>query len=235
MATYGDMQARIADEMLSAATTAQIQNAIQDAIRKYERQRFWFNAVLLRSEPLENSSGIPITDSSGAFIDSQPAFSTIQGLEFYDKYLAPAMGTLAHIDKLVLVQGSTNRYSLESRTPQWMDDHSVSTSWRGMPTDWCYVAETIRLYPIPDAIYPIYLLGTGRFVALVTTDDTNPWMVEAEELIRTAAEGILYRRIVRDMPMAQMSMADEQAALQALRRETATRGAPARIRPSSYF
>lgn len=40
---YGTLQNRIADELTRGDLTAQIQNAIQSAIRFYESERFWFN------------------------------------------------------------------------------------------------------------------------------------------------------------------------------------------------
>ncbi len=43
MATYGDMQARIADELARTDLTAEIQNEIQSAIAYYENDRYWFN------------------------------------------------------------------------------------------------------------------------------------------------------------------------------------------------
>lgn len=43
MATYGDMQARIADELARTDLAAEIQNEIQTAISYYENERFWFN------------------------------------------------------------------------------------------------------------------------------------------------------------------------------------------------
>lgn len=236
MATYGDMQARIADEMLTTAiTTAQIQNAIQDAIRKYERRRFWFNERRWDMQVLFDSTGGALTDSGGDFLRSSPLFTTIPGVEFYDQTVSPEMAQAAHLDKLVLVQSSINRYTLTSRTPQWMDDNAVGLTWRAMPTDWSFQQEQVRLFPIPDAAYPILAQGTQRFNTLVNSSDTNPWMVEAEELIRSCAEAILARRVDRDMQAAQIFAQDEAQALASIKRETTSRGAPSGIRISSYF
>src|SRR3972149_4580416 len=44
MTTYATMRARIAEELIdSAITTAHINNAIQQAIKHYERKPWWFN------------------------------------------------------------------------------------------------------------------------------------------------------------------------------------------------
>ena len=45
MGTYADMRARIADELANDGdiSTAQINYAIQDAIKLYERRGWWFN------------------------------------------------------------------------------------------------------------------------------------------------------------------------------------------------
>lgn len=235
---YINMQNRINDEVLGAITTQQIVNAVQDAIAKYERKRFWFNEQMATYVPGDTLDGTP-----GVVLDSYifPNFSanqellTVPGQEFYSLNDNPFIGSCASISKMVLVQGGSNRYSLRPRTPQWMDDNSTGLTWRGMPTDWAYEAQQFRFYPIPDAAYPIQWFGTFRFDPMVNPTDSNPWVVEAEELIRMSAEAILYRRILRDQSMAQMASQDEAQALKSLNEETTRRRSTGRLRGSSWF
>jgi hypothetical protein len=42
MTTYSELQAELADELNRTDLTTQIQKAIQEAIRKYERKRTYF-------------------------------------------------------------------------------------------------------------------------------------------------------------------------------------------------
>ena len=113
--TYGVMQQQIADELGdnqtllaplsdSSLTLSPIQNAIQQAIAKWERELFYFNEFLLET-PLSTPS----------------AFQTANGQEYYGANTSPnsyaPIATLAEIKKLwVLV--SSNRYTLNPRTPQ---------------------------------------------------------------------------------------------------------------------
>ena len=45
MTTYGTMQDRIADELMRSDLTTHIQKSIQTAIKKYEREEFYFNVT----------------------------------------------------------------------------------------------------------------------------------------------------------------------------------------------
>jgi hypothetical protein len=217
--TYGAMQARIADEVLGSPTTAHIQNAIQDAISKYESERFYFNDMRYYG-----------VTGSGA------TMQTVAGREYYADPDLPAIIRWPHIEQVVVL-AFNSRYTLEPRTPQAMADLSVSTTSHGLPTDWCWEAGALRLYPIPDASYPLIITGTMRFAPLANSSDTNPWMNEAEKLIRCCAKRLLFIHITRDAPMAQAMQAEEQDALQDLRKENTERaGGPGLIRPSKgYF
>lgn len=228
--TYGAMQARIADEVLGAVTTTHIVNAIGDAIAKYERQRFYFNEVRDGQNVLQTDTGTTLTGSDGLSLTDSQSLVTVSGQEFYSDADYAIIGSMATIDKMVLLYAN-NRWPIRRRTPEWMEDVSFSTSLRSIPTDWAWVAGSIRFYPVPNGAYPIFITGTARLPALVNSTDSNAWTQDAEELIRLCAEGILYRRIVRDAAMAAMCQQDEAQALQSLRSETARRSVGAgRIR-----
>lgn len=224
--TYGQMQARIANEVLGSPTTSDIQAAIQDAISEYERESFWFNNMRLFGD---------VTGSLGTI-------QTTQAKEFYSSSDLPVLGNYPHISK-VLVLAYNNRYPLNERTTSWIDDQSVSPSWNGMPTDWCWQAGALRLYPIPQATYPLIIDGTTRFAPLAADADYSCWTNEAEALIRFEAKRLLFINIIRDPDQASMMDREIQGApprqgiLPMLRRETMRRtGGSGRIRPSrGYF
>lgn len=183
--TYIDIQNRIADELGGRSDlTSQIQLAIQTAIQKWQRERFYFNEFILAGV-----SGGP--------------FNTVSGQEFYTSSDYAPIATLAHIDKMwALVSG--NRYFINPRTSQYIADVSVNPTNTSIPVDYAFFAEQIRFYPIPNNAYPVGLLGTQRLATLVNGGDTNSWVTgaDAEALIRTEAKMDLYENVLQSPDMA---------------------------------
>lgn len=222
--TYGRMQARIANEALGRATATDIRDAINDAISSFENSSFWFNDMRTFNE----ASGL----------------TTQMGKEFYSGQDLPVLVNMPHI-RNIMVLAFNNRYPLIARTQQWIDDVSVAQTWTGMPTDWCWVGGSIRIYPMPNAGYPLIITGTIRFTDLVNPDDTNPWVNEAEWLIRSEAKRLIFTNINRDeLQAAKMEQeiygnpqTGRQGALDQLQFETTRRSSsPGRIRASrGYF
>ena len=217
--TYGDMQFRIADELggrtdllanSTGMTSSPIQIAIQDAIGYYINERFYFNEVRTPS-----------------------AFSTVVGQEFYTSTDWSQIPYLQHIDKLSILV-SANRYYMVGRTPQYMEDISINPNNTGVPIDYSYYNYQLRFYPIPNGVYPVNFLGTKTFPELVNASDTNPWMNEAEQMIRTTAEWFILRDTMKDdIGAARM----ERAALSAyssVKGVLMTRMASLNMRPT-YF
>lgn len=233
--TYGGMQAQIADELgdrqdlllpIAGSTVAlgPILNAIQSAIAKWERSQFYFNQLY---------------DTVG--------FSTSAGQEFYGANTNPVsyalLATSPHIQQAhVLVSG--NRYTFNVRTPSYLEDTSVNPSVVGQPVDMSYFAEQLRFYPIPDAAYPVTISGTQRFTALVNAPDTNAWMQDGWDLIKSAAKLILAQEVLYDDNLATAmkkaiygdpAVPEDPGYLYDLRGETARRmPSGGRIRPSHF-
>jgi hypothetical protein len=225
--TYAQMQARVNNEVLGLITTADIQNAIQDAIAEYERESFWFNDMR----------------TFGAVTGSSSNLATVQGKEFYSFQDLPVLVNMPHI-RDILVLAFNNRYPLVERTQQWIDDQSLSTTWQGLPTDWCWVGNSLRLYPVPNGGYPLIITGTIRFPALVNNSDYNVWTNRAEWLIRSEAKRLLFTNLTRDADQARAMELEihgnpetgRQGALAQLRRETMRRaGGAGRLRPSRGY
>src|SRR5262245_2417921 len=136
-ANYSGLQNQIADELGgrqdllaplgdSALTLSPIQNAIQSAIAKWEREPFYFNQVIVQ------------TPLAGPW-----AVSTAAGQEYYGAATTPAsyagLATTAKIRALWLLVGRS-RYTLTERTSQYLDDVAVNPASLGQPTDWSYAA-----------------------------------------------------------------------------------------------
>ncbi|MDE2100408.1 MAG: hypothetical protein KGL39_24360 [Patescibacteria group bacterium] len=223
VSSYGAMQSSIAYELGGRSDlTTQIQNAIQTAIAKWERTKFYFNEV---------------NDTNG--------FSTVAGQEFYTSADHPLIGSLVHIDKIHAFV-SNNRYTLTPRTWQYIEDYSVNPTVQAPPTglsDFAYYAETLRFYPLPDGAYPITISGIQRLTSLVNDTDSNAWTNDAEALIRCEAKLDIYTNILKEHEQAQaMKMMiygdpmqpNSVGYLSALQAETFKRMPPPRVRPT-YF
>lgn len=225
--TYGMLQTRVQYETLGPATAQDVQNAISDALTLYEQEAFWFNDMR----------------TFGGVAGSLSNLQTVDGKEFYSSQDLPVLTNMPHI-RQIMVLAFANRYPLKQRTQQWIDDQSISTTWQGLPTDWCWSGNSIRLYPVPNGGYPLIIEGTIRFQPLVNTSDYNVWTNRGERLIRLEAKRILFKDINRDAEQAASMEAEiygdprtgRQGALAILRRESMRRaGGPGRFRASKGY
>jgi len=226
MASYLLLASQIADELGgrtdlltpmsgSGLTLSPIKNAIQSAIAKWERERFYFNEAY-------NYAGTPL-------------FATIAGQEIYGVADNAGIATAPEIDSLRPTISGTRRVLIR-RSWAYLDDISPLSSARGQPSEWAYFAEQIRLYPIPDAVYPIAASRVQRVAALSADADTNVWTTDALDLIRCEAKLILAQEVLHDAEMAgrmQVQIYGPRGYLYALKAETARR-AKSGIRPSQF-
>lgn len=203
----------------SGLTNSPIKNAIFSAIAKWEREPFYFNEVY-----------------SGA---SSPLFTTVASQEFYTTSDAAAIATSPNLTILhILVSG--NRYKLEKRTWQYLEEVSSQPTGTGQPTDWAYFARQIRIYPIPDGAYPVRASRLSILTALSADADANVWTQDAFDLIKSEAKLILAQEVLHDDELARrMKVAiygdggPVRGYLSALKAES-TRRARSKIRPT-YF
>lgn len=228
-ATYIQLQRQIADEMGdrtdllsplsdSGLSASPVQNAIQSAISKFERETFYFTETY-----------------------SSPLFTTVASQEFYTSSDAAAIATIPNVIYLhILIAG--NRFPLTKRGWQYIEEMSISPASTGQPEDWAYFAEQIRLYPIPDGAYPVRASHTTKLTNLSADADSNVWTSDAFDLIKSEAKLILAQEVTHDNELAtRMKLAiygDPQdprirGYLGALKAET-TRRARSKIRPSQF-
>lgn len=222
---YGQMQSTIAIELGNRTdiqiNTSVITNAIQTAIAKWERSRFYFNEL--------NAINV---------------FNTVAAQEYYTSTDYAGIATIAHIDKMWALVGN-NRYYFTPRTMQYLDEVSVNANVAApsVGCDYAYYAETLRIYPIPDGAYPISIQGTKRFTNLSLSTDMNVWTQDAEALIRTEAKLDIYLNYLKDETQAQIQklslygdpMVPESVGyLKSLQGETFTRMAVPVVR-GTYF
>ncbi len=201
MATYGDMQARIADELDRSNLLPHIQKAIVTAIKVYQRRNFWFN-------------------------ERSFTFNTVVGQEFYGVADNAQIATSPNIQILRLQYGGGVRWELPRQTFETVDQLSASSDWRGVPEVFAYRYEQIRLYPIPSQVWPITAFNIYKIPEPPSDSDDSEWFNEAEELIRTTAKIDLYVNVIR-APIDPVEMAgllaQKQRALGDLTGETGFR------------
>lgn len=208
--TLGTMIDRIADELARTDLTTQIPKAIQSAIRHYERRAFYFNEVRKT-----------LSTSDGDFDYTTAEFS------FLDK--------LAEIHTAKITVG-TNQYHLMEMDWTTFDALRSSTTTEGDPTVFSYYGQVFYVYPTPNTARDIVISGVEKLPAasLSATTDTNYWMTDGEELIRSRATRKLYSEVIKDQENAAYWAQCEAEALLALMGETEARQMTGLPKPSEF-
>ncbi len=210
MSSYLDLQSRIATDLTRSDLPSQIANAIGDAVKFYERSRFWFN------------------------VTRSMTFNTVAGQAAYGAADMAQIPLIVSLDKLFQVRMPGQIFALDRYEPdefEWLAGSSVGG---GVPTAFTYVDQQILLWPVPTAVYLLRPHMHYKFPPLVADRDTNPWCTDAEELIRTHAKLLLYTDVIEDTD----GMARMQAKIQPLKDkldyETSARTATGRIRGTDF-
>lgn len=228
--TYFSMQKQIIDELgdrsdllasMFASLASPVKGAIQSAIAKWEREPFYFNEVYNNSTPL---------------------FTTVSAQEFYTTTDSSLIATAPYLYNLHALI-SANRWPLTKRTWQDLEDESINPAARGQPTDWAYLAQTIRLYPIPNGAYPVRASRLQVITALSADTDANAWTQDGYDLIRCEAQMILGQEFLHDDDLVRRmkvaiygdpSLPSDRGYLYALKAETTRRAASGRVRSTEF-
>lgn len=215
MATLGAMKARIArettrDDLLDNGAIAE---EITSAINFYRAERFWFNEKR-----------------------TQLVFNTVVGQTDYGAATAADIAHILRIDYVTASWPGDGAITIGYCSPLDMEillsNPPLSAA---RPYRYSYYEQTLRLYPEPDRIYPVRVAGVFRVNPPATDVEAgNPWMTEAEELIRSRAKRNLYMNSMIGTEAAQGTAmrALEEEALSRLKRETSSRTQVRHIRPA---
>lgn len=205
--TYQNMQDRIADEVddSTAQLTTQIQRAILSAIKHYERMPFYFNSI--------------VTDT----------FALVANQEYYGSAANSKIPNLIEIRDLYFAFSDGSRWDLSVAT-----NDDIAASQNGLivadPTHYAYVAQQIRMFPIPANARTVTAYWVYRLTALSVGSDSNAWTDDAEELIRLKAKGVLARDVTKDDDELVRLAPWEKLAYDALIAETRRRKSSPRLR-----
>lgn len=202
MSTYGTMKTRIASEILRDSwADTYVANAIQDAIKVYEGQRFKFNVNRFKLST----------------VASQDEYTVPSDIKTAAGSALATGETLIEIDGMTLVYNNSTS-PIEPTTEAWLEKYQ-SRLVTGQPCYYVFVGTRLRFAPIPDQIYTIYIAGTKTLSTLSSGSDTNSWMVDGERLIRHAAKRMLYSDILRNPGQAAESEKMEAQAYAELKRK----------------
>lgn len=206
MGTLADLKSRIALELARTDLSVQIANAVNDAIKFYGRERFWFN----------QSRNI--------------TFITVDG---QDAYGAPDQVLIPSLIKIDDIFFSDEKCPLDRYSATDFEMMTGGSTANGRPCAYTYTDNQIFLYPTPNAAYTLRLYAHYRLPVLAD-GDTNAWTDDAEELIRTHAKQILYLDSLEDDQGAARMGVKIPELLSVLRAETSARMGTGRIRPTQF-
>ncbi len=82
-------------------------------------------------------------------------------------------------------------------------DWTTIEDWQGLaasgqPTDYALSGSQIRLYPTPDQVFALAVIGVADLPALSTDASSNAWTNEASDLIAARTRMTLFRDVLRD-------------------------------------
>lgn len=212
MTTLAEMVSSITAETArnDADWETRVRREITRAIRFYQRERFWFNETRL------------IT------------FNTVVGQAFYAAADHADIPNLLAID-YITIQQNTNLFELCQTTPGELDTYSTNVA-NNLPVEYAYFESKLRFWPAPNAIYPVRINSLIRVAEPASDAEAdNPWMTDAEELIRSRAKRNLYLHSMSDQTEAAAMKGAEDEALSSLRAETSRRTAIHTILPAEVF
>lgn len=182
MTTLAAMKARIAAEISRSDLTEQIATAINDSIAAYQGSRFFFSDI---------SPAAPVT------------FNTVIGQSVYGAAASPYLNTSYVFDRVWVMIGNVAS-ELVKADPSNLTIFNQQGTMQGDPTYYAYQNGSIILSPTPSAVRTI-TLNVLRNVAAPAADDEagNPWMTDAEPMIRARAKFEIATHVTRNPQMAQ--------------------------------
>ena len=209
MSDFGTMRSRIAREMKRGELTSagdEIRDAILSAIKHMENRRFTWNE----------------------FLDTTvTASASTAYMNFSDFSVRPII-----IDS-IKVRISNRDYPLIRKG--WSELEAIDAGqWSGYPDWYAIHSRRIRLYPIPQANYPLVMSGVRDLTEIslsASNSATNGWMTDGEALIRMTAKAMLFRDELRAPELSGQFMMESERVMRELQRETSAQVSSGRVRP----
>jgi hypothetical protein len=177
--TQGYMKDKIADQIARSDLTTQIAESISDAIAFYQPHRFIF------SEARDLS------------------LNTVVGQEFYTAADDPNIATLYAFDYITVTIGVA-KFDVRRATPEAIELLTQTGTQKGQPYAYSYYNYQLRFYPVPSDVLPLTIAAHMKINAPASDNEaSNPWMTEAERLIRGRAKYEIALHYTKDMAEAE--------------------------------
>ena len=209
MATYGGIIAQVANDLARSNINAEIGDEINAAVRDYDTKRVWFNET------------------------RDLTFSTVAAQDFYTVTDNANIPNLIRIDGMFSTLGTSDKWIVEPMDAVQMERMSPPND-RSRPAWYAYFGQTIRLWPIPDTVYTIRVLGWYRLAELANDSDTNIWTEHAASLLRLSAKRRVLANVIQDYEGAAAVQQLEDEAWRAIDRETILRRGAGLVTPTDF-
>ena len=205
MTDFVTMVTRIENEIHRTNINSQVRDAIRSAIAHYEETApYHFNTERAEAPTVASSKYLALPDDFVDFIGAYPVQITV----------------------------NQSTYPLNRRQWDYLQLIDLdAVVGEGIPFDWAYGDNQIRLYPIPQQAYTICLYYKKKLDALSADADTNAWMTDGERMIRARAKWDLYLNVIHQYDNAAMQERQAAEADRSLRGIRARRAASGTIMP----
>jgi hypothetical protein len=230
--SLGDLLARIGDDLARNDLSVQIANAVTDAVTFFMSDRFYWNEIgaIQAATPI---NGV-----------SQQVIHTVAGQYLYTKADLAAIPDLFKIDDIFVTINNSRAIPMSREDFDLLLELISTVVTQGYPFSYAWGNQGLLLYPIPNNVYPVSILGGIKLAAPSDpTDSTNVWISEAFGLLRAYAKGLLYTHTIRDPDAAAMMWGgpgelhlggEVGAELAKLQRETSSKRAIGRVMPTQF-
>ena len=174
MTTQTIMKARLASELRRSNITAAIASAITTAIEAHQSDRFYFNET--------RAFTFTTVANQGTYISTDSGWSNLANIIKFD---------------YVKLYVSDQPYTLDPIPAEEIERLSANDTATGEPLGYCWFAESMRFYPIPNAARTVRVGAVAKVAAPATDGEaSNKWMTDAELLIRCRAKFELYTHVL---------------------------------------
>lgn len=173
---YGQLKAAIADDLNRDDLTAVIADFLADRIRYYERDFFFASNQTVTFTTIVGQAAYPFPDSV--------VNPRLVRMLYYSNWQL-----LSEVSYSDILAYDTNVPSTQSP-----------------PSCWAPFGLLIRLYPVPDGVYPIELTGAGKLPIPPNDSVSNWWTTDGAMLLRYATSAQIRAIRLRDPDGAQVDL-----------------------------
>jgi hypothetical protein len=206
MATLGEMQDRIADDLNRSDIATQIKKAINRAFIYYEKEPWWFK---------EANDTFSTSASAKSYNASDGVASDIKRIEYVE-----------------IIQNSS-AHSLEQKDISFIQQSNPNDS-TGFPQYFAWWENKIWFSPVPSQAWDVKVYYTKKYTEITATTSTNDFLSYAEDLIESRARKWLNLRVLKNTEQGLVAAQEEEEALQALRSKNEDYASLMKVTPTCF-